>query len=94
MDGVYKALAHPARRRILGLLRSGPQSAGALAEHFDSSKPTLSGHLGKLAEAGLVRLDKQGNSHVYSLNTSVLKGVLATLCDLAGVSVEGGPGHV
>lgn len=48
----FKALADPARRRILELLREGNCTAGELAEHFDISKPSLSHHLATLKNAG------------------------------------------
>ena len=37
MDSVFDALAHPTRRRILELLKSGGMTAGALADAFQCS---------------------------------------------------------
>ena len=54
MDKVFKALADPTRRRILQMLREREMSAGEIAECFELSKPTLSGHFAVLREAGLV----------------------------------------
>ena len=53
MNGVYKALSDPTRRRILELLRRRDMTAGELADHFDLAKPTLSGHFAVLKEAGV-----------------------------------------
>ncbi len=39
INAVFEALAHPARRKILRLLRGGPLSAGELASHFALTKP-------------------------------------------------------
>jgi len=86
VDRVFRALAHPARRRILNLLKEGPLSAGEIAEAFDFSKPTLSGHLDKLRSAGLVHARKQANRVIYSLNTSIIEGVLAAVYDVFGQS--------
>ncbi len=82
INTVFEALSHPVRRKVLALLKNGPQSAGALAEHFDISRPTLSVHFNKLKEAELVVVERQGTSLIYHLNTSVLEDALAGLLDL------------
>ena len=73
----FKALADPTRRRILELLRSGDLSAGELAEHFDMTKPSIGHHLNTLKAAGLVDAERDGQSIVYSLNTSVLQDLMS-----------------
>lgn len=78
VNQVFEALSHPVRRRILGLLRGGPMSAGDLASHFDLTKPTLSVHFGKLREAELVAVERQGTSLIYHLNTSILEEALSS----------------
>lgn len=77
INAVFEALSHPVRREILTLLRGGPQSAGALAGHFDLSKPTLSVHFAKLKEADLVTVERQGTSLIYHLNMSILEEALS-----------------
>jgi DNA-binding transcriptional ArsR family regulator len=54
MGKVFEALAHPTRRAILGMLKGGSKTAGELADAFDVSKPTMSGHFAKEKEAGLI----------------------------------------
>lgn len=73
MNDVFKALAHPVRRQILELLKSGPKSAGEIASGVNVSKPTLSGHFAKLKEADLIRADQDGTTIYYTLNVSVLE---------------------
>lgn len=73
----YKALADPTRRRILELLRSADLTAGELADHFDMTKPSISHHLNTLKAAGLVDAEREGQSIVYSLNTSVLQNLMS-----------------
>ena len=73
----FKALADPKRRRILELLRSADLTAGELADHFDMTKPSISHHLNTLKAAGLVDADREGQSIVYSLNTSVLQDLMS-----------------
>jgi ArsR family transcriptional regulator len=82
INTVFEALSHPVRRKVLGLLKQGPKSAGELAEHFDISRPTLSVHFNKLKEAELVVAVRQGTSLIYHINTSVLEEALAGLLDL------------
>jgi ArsR family transcriptional regulator, arsenate/arsenite/antimonite-responsive transcriptional repressor len=73
---VFEALAHPTRRAILEMLKSGTKTAGEIAEAFDVSKPTMSGHFAKLKEAGLIQADQQRTTIFYSINMSVLEEVL------------------
>ena len=82
INTVFEALSHPVRRKVLGLLKAGPMSAGDLATHFDISRPTLSVHFGKLKEAELVAVERQGTSLIYHLNTSVLEQALADVLSL------------
>jgi ArsR family transcriptional regulator len=81
---VFEALAHPTRRRILELLRDRDMSAGEIAEHFDVSKPTLSGHFDKLRRADLVLAEREGTSIIYSLNLSVVEDALIGLLGRLG----------
>ena len=79
MNGVYKALSDPTRRRILELLRRRDMTAGELADHFDLAKPTLSGHFAVLKEADLIQADKVATTITYRLNVSVLEEALLAL---------------
>lgn len=88
MKDAFDALAHPARRKILALLRKRAMSAGELAAEFDLAKPTLSGHFAVLKQAGLVVSERKGTTIVYRLNMSVLEEAAAALMDLAGIGDE------
>ena len=61
---LVRALAHPMRNRMLGLLRVyGPQTATTLAERLRVNTGATSYHLRQLAEAGLVvEDDTRGNA--------------------------------
>lgn len=76
----FKALADPTRRHILELLRTKDLTAGEIAEHFDMTKPSLSHHLNTLKTAGLVDAERDGQNIIYSLNTSVLQGLMSWFC--------------
>ena len=73
----FKALADPTRRHILELLRTKDLTAGEIAEHFDMTKPSLSHHLNTLKTAGLVDAERDGQNIIYSLNASVLQGLMS-----------------
>lgn len=88
MSGVFKALADPTRRHVLQLLRSGPMSAGDLADHFDVSKPTMSAHFAVLREANLIAAEKDGKSVIYHLNLSVLEEALMGFAHTFGLGAE------
>ncbi len=88
MSKVFKALADPTRRRVLELLRAGPMSAGALAEHFHVSKPTMSAHFAVLREAGLIVSEKQGKSVVYEIQLSVLENALLAFAEAFGWKLQ------
>ena len=80
----FKALADPTRREILRLLADGSMSAGDLADRFEMSKPSLSHHFGLLKQADLVRSHREGQSIVYTLNTSVLEDTARFVLDVFG----------
>jgi DNA-binding transcriptional ArsR family regulator len=81
----FAALADPTRRRILKMLRGGSKTAGAIAEAFHLTKPTLSHHFRVLRSAGLVRAERRGTTIVYTLQTNVLEDLATELLDLAAI---------
>ena len=84
MNNLYHALSHPARRQILKLLGTGPMTAGDIADRFDVSKPTMSGHFNVLKDAGLIQAERDGTTIRYRLNVSVLEEAAAAILDLVG----------
>ena len=88
MNDVYKALAHPVRRKILELLRERAHSAGELADAFDLAKPTLSGHFAVLREAGLISSERDRTTIIYRINMSVAEEALSGLMELLRVGDE------
>jgi len=88
MDPVFEALAHPTRRRILEMLRGGGLSAGAIADAFDVSRPTMSAHFAKLKAAGLIQAEQQGTTITYTLNLSMLEQVVMGFMTKLGVGEE------
>lgn len=88
MNIIFEALAHPTRRAILEMLKGGSKTAGEIADAFDVSKPTMSGHFAKLREAGLIQADQRGNSILYSINMSVLEEAVLGFMSKMGVSAR------
>ena len=68
MDRLFKAVADPTRRRILGLLSARPRTVSEVVRQFPLAQPTISCHLAVLREADLVRSDRDGQYVIYSLN--------------------------
>lgn len=67
LQTVAEALVSPVRRKILAYLSAGPMTAGEIAARFDITKPSLSGHLSLLSNAGLIVGRRQGNHIHYDL---------------------------
>ena len=80
-DAVFRAIADPTRRQILGLLRGGRQTVGEIAANFSTSRPAISKHIRLLRNAGLVAIHKRGTTHFCDLNARPLRAVNAWLQD-------------
>jgi DNA-binding transcriptional ArsR family regulator len=74
-DAVFRAIADPTRRQILGLLRVREQSVGELAGNFRMSRPAISKHLRSLRSAGLVVSKQQGAARICALNAKPLRAI-------------------
>ena len=84
MNAVFKALSHPARRRIVEMLRAAPMTSGDIAQAFDMAWPTVTGHLNALKDSGLVSTEKDGASVSYRLQISAVEEAVGFLMDLMG----------
>src|SRR6185437_8799236 len=65
-DVVFRAIADPTRREILGLLRNGRLTVGEIAGNFRMSRPAISKHLRLLRSAGLVVTHRSGAARFSS----------------------------
>ena len=84
LAGRLKALADPARLRLLSLVLASPDGEACtcdLIEPVGLSQPTVSHHLKKLAEAGLVVAERRGGWTYYR----VVPHALTALADLIGL---------
>ena len=82
LNEVFKAIADPNRREILTLLRQRPHTAGAIAERFDLTKPTVSHHLNQLKDAGLIYGVREGTTITYHLDMTVFEELVASVLSL------------
>jgi DNA-binding transcriptional ArsR family regulator len=89
----FKALADPTRREILGLIRRGEMTAGAIAGKFDMTKPSMSHHFTVLKEADLITSRREGQQIWYALNTTVVQDLMAWAMDLIGDRKKKGKGR-
>ncbi|MGH3328832.1 MAG: ArsR/SmtB family transcription factor [Streptomycetales bacterium] len=72
LDGVFRALAHPARRDMLRRLSRQRHSIGELAAPYRMSFAAASKHVHVLEEVGLVRRRISGRTHLCTLNPEPL----------------------
>jgi len=79
---LFTAIADIQRRKILSLLKQGELSVAQIKAHFDFSGATLSHHLNVLKQAELVRVRRQGQQRIYTLNLSVLEELLLLMNQL------------
>ncbi len=72
---VFQAIADPTRRAILMLLATQTLTAGTIAAHFDTARPTVSKHIQILTECELLKQHQQGREIYYQLNPSKMKEI-------------------
>jgi ArsR family transcriptional regulator len=63
--GLFRVLGHPARVRILELLRDGERSVGGLQAELGLESGATSQHLAALRRVGLVESRREGTSVYY-----------------------------
>src|SRR5262245_64664994 len=82
--GLFKALADPARVRIINVLATSdgdPVCVCHLTGPLGLSQPTVSHHMKRLFDAGLVEREQRGRWAYYSLNSDAVER-LAVVADL------------
>jgi len=74
---LFRALAHPARVRVLEVLADGERSVGEMQPLVGLESSHLSQQLGVLRRAGLVKTRKDGSSVYYAIRDRELIKLLA-----------------
>jgi ArsR family transcriptional regulator len=82
---LFKALGDPARIRIVNLIArsSEPVCACDLYDPLGLAQPTVSHHLKKLVDVGLLAREQRGKWAYFSLNREAVEQ-LAVVADLKG----------
>jgi ArsR family transcriptional regulator len=83
---MFKALADPARVKIVNLLARTPEPVCAceFEPALQLSQPTVSHHLKKLTDAGLLHREQRGKWACFSIEPDAV-AKLADVADLKGV---------
>ncbi len=79
LAGILKALAHPARLRIVAALCEGPENVGALAERLGLEPAIVSQQLRILRMSGLVGASRSEGFALYRLAEPRLKELVRCL---------------
>ena len=77
-----KALADPARLRLLSILMTAPDGEACtcdLTEPLGLAQPTVTHHLKRLADAGLVTGERRGTWTYYRVQSAALDEVVGLL---------------
>lgn len=91
---VAKALAHPARIRIVRLLAAQVECRGhEVFSELPLAQSTISEHLRVLKDAGLVSAQPVGTAMVYCLVASVLEDFSETIDGIEACVTECVPGQ-
>ncbi|MFS0782936.1 metalloregulator ArsR/SmtB family transcription factor [Bacillus sp. 1P06AnD] len=69
----HKTIGDPTRIRILSLLNQHPMHGQAIAGRLGLKPPTITHHISKLREIGLIKEKRDGNTIYFSLNQKVLE---------------------
>jgi DNA-binding transcriptional ArsR family regulator len=73
IDGIFKALSDPTRRRVLERLSRSAASVSELAEPYDMALPSFLQHLRVLEDSGLVTSTKTGRVRTYQLDAANMR---------------------
>ena len=85
LAAIAALIGDPARAAMLMTLMDGRAlTAGELAAAAGVSPPTASGHLGRMLDAGLLALDRQGRHRYYRLASPAVATMIEGMMAMAG----------
>lgn len=96
MAAMFKALADPVRLRLLSRVASHPNGEACVCDIADVgvSQPTVSHHLKKLREAGLLTSERRATWVYYRLAPGVLASLGTFLMDAGLTSADSSSAHL
>jgi DNA-binding transcriptional ArsR family regulator len=85
----FKALSDESRLKIVGSLAAKEErSVEELAALLDLRAPTVSHHLAKLKEVGLVTMRSEATTHLYQLNAKTLRELSKKVLSLESIAID------
>lgn len=72
---LLKTIADETRLRILGLIAAEPRSGRQLVDELGLTAATISHHMRRLTDAGIVIEERQAQRHIYTLNQHLLSSM-------------------
>lgn len=72
---IFQAIADPTRRAILVLLAASAMTPNALAEHFKTTRQSVSKHIKVLTECEVIRYEQVGREIYYHLKPHKMKEI-------------------
>ncbi|MBZ9596364.1 metalloregulator ArsR/SmtB family transcription factor [Streptomyces erythrochromogenes] len=93
LAAAFKALADPVRLRIASIVAccpAGEVCMGEIAAEFDVSGPTISHHLKKLREAGVLSSERRANEVYYQVRSDRLDALIDQLTALRSLIARDG----
>ncbi len=72
---IFQAIADPTRRAIIALIAMQAMTPNAIAEHFDTSRQSISKHLRILSECEIINSNQEGREIYYHLDIDKMKEI-------------------
>jgi len=72
---IFQAIADPTRRAIIALIALQAMTPNAIAEHFSTTRQSVSKHLRILTECELITQEQQGREIYYQLEITKMKEI-------------------
>lgn len=72
---VFVAIADPTRREIINMLAQQSLNLNTIADHFNTSRPTISQHVKFLEDCGLIIIQKKGRERYCEAKFESLREV-------------------
>ncbi|MFG6149137.1 DUF2087 domain-containing protein [Halobacillus sp. B23F22_1] len=88
MVNFYKSVGDPTRLRIVSLLKNGPLHGQAIAHKLGLRAPTITHHIKKLRETGMLYSRRDKNTIYYYLDEKRLEFMATAILRLGGDEVK------